>query len=64
MAQERVEKAGLAVESVVCHGEFQLSLIEVSKRHEVTAASSKSGPRPGLAVGTTHDHQSVNSHHA
>jgi nucleotide-binding universal stress UspA family protein len=25
LAQERVEKAGLAVESVVCHGEFQQS---------------------------------------
>jgi nucleotide-binding universal stress UspA family protein len=37
LSQERVEKAGLAVESVVCHGEFQQSLIEVIKRHEVTA---------------------------
>jgi len=37
LAQERVEKKGLAVESVVCHGELQQSLIEVIKRHEVTA---------------------------
>ena len=37
LAQERAEKAGLAVESVVCHGEFQQSLLEVIERYAVTA---------------------------
>jgi nucleotide-binding universal stress UspA family protein len=37
LAQERAEKAGVAVDSVVYHGEFQQSLIEVVQRHEVTA---------------------------
>jgi len=37
LAQERAEKAGLAVESVVCHGEFLQSLIDVIKEHKVTA---------------------------
>lgn len=37
LAQEHAETAGLTVESVVCHGEFQQSLIDVIKEYEVTA---------------------------
>ena len=37
LAQERAEKAGVVVESIVYHGEFQQSLIDVIKQHEVTA---------------------------
>lgn len=37
LAQERAEKSGLTVESVVLQGEFQQSLKEVIKENEVTA---------------------------